>query len=102
MGHNTSAGSTGTQQTTLVCLLKTNPCKRGDEKTGLRRVRLVDHRERRRPGEAGRRERVDCAIGLAPYDCLSPPLMVDAIATQIAIGSGVLKALTSEINHWRH
>lgn len=31
------------------------------------------------------------ALGLEPYDCLSPPLM-DAIATHIAKASGVLKA----------
>lgn len=31
------------------------------------------------------------ALGLEPYDCLSPPLM-DAIATHLAKASGVLKA----------
>ena len=31
------------------------------------------------------------ALGLEPYDCLSPPLM-DAIATHVAKASGVLKA----------
>jgi hypothetical protein len=36
---------------------KPKPHERRGEKTGLRRVRLVDHRGRRRPGEAGRRPR---------------------------------------------
>jgi S-(hydroxymethyl)glutathione synthase len=31
------------------------------------------------------------ALGLEPYDCLSPPLM-DFIATQVARASGVLKS----------
>ena len=60
-------------------------------RTGLRRLRLLGHRER---GEAGADAAVRARLkelGLEPYDCLSPALM-DAISTHVAKKAGVLAA----------